>query len=225
MRMSWTKRVLLVAAVSALFALWQQRRRSVNPPVELVEGNGDKHTGTQHFLIRAKSEDPKSQETLSYAFEILSNPRTAGDHIDTELTLEGSPAQLIEEASLQLRGLQENQLTERIPLLRAILRSRDPDTTDRVEDVLRKERAWFLQQAPFVLDNEVTREYVGELTRISLVADSENPAPLSEIEPLVESLADKPHSLEALKNSVKLYLPWEYENWSRRRFSENRREN
>lgn len=229
--MGWLKWPLLFCAVYGV--LWVRHHvlgntstasADLGRPVRLGEPDED---STQELLQSSKGEDPKSKKTLSYAFQRLSQPErelssvpstpnTEGNSLDLEtiLSLKDRPQELLGEAERQLAILGHNELPERVILLREVISARNTDTLYQVEEILEKERSWLAQEAASIEDDDALGGYIGELTRLSLMADAGKGAPLTMIQELSDAVSRNPQAFEALRRAVKDYIPWEYKNWT-----------
>jgi hypothetical protein len=228
--MGWLKWPLLFCAVYG--ALWLRHHvmggsliasDDLGHPVRL--GEPDEETA-QKLLQFSKNEDPKSKKTLSYAFHKLSqtereissvqnNKTKDSNSLDLEklLNLKHRPQELLTEAERQLAHLGSNELPERVILLREVISARNSDTLYQVEEIFEKERHWLAQEAASIDDTDALSGYIGELTRLSLMADAGKSTPLAIIQELSDTVSRNPEVFNSLRRAVKDYIPWEYQKW------------
>jgi len=234
--MSWIKWPLLFFVVYG--ALWVRKeiRGSQNEVTaynaknarlglpEKIENDSDS------LLKKTQKEDPKSEKSLSYAFEKLSPKKAVREvssleqapetiyesNLDLQrvLSLKDQPAALIVEADAQLARLNREELPERVILLREVIGARNADTMYQVEEVFERERAWLIQESQRIRDNDALGGYIGELTRLCLMADAGKGNRQSMLQELTDAVSHNPYVLKSLKTSIKSYIPWEYNNWN-----------
>jgi hypothetical protein len=175
-------------------------------------------------LSQLQEENSSSPQTLSYAFQQIKakkqpattrRPSTYLGPLDIERVqrLSDKPFQLLEEVETQLSKLSIHELPERIILLREALLVQNIETQNEIDSLYAREREWLYSQADRSQDSDKLVGYVGELMRLSLMADT-GQTPINQLFfDMGQFLEKHPKALKAVETSIQNYAQWEYQNW------------
>lgn len=229
--MGWIKWPLLFAFSYGV--LWlRQEIRGTDKILNSDQGSTPKIDLNQQ-LSEAKNTKINSKSSLNFAFQKLSkkpappletedNLRTPSStetdyrgvlNLDKLLENRGNPKALIDEATIQLQHIRSDELPERIIVLREVIGARNSETIHEVENLFNEEREWLLNEVSLINDTDALSGYVGELLRLSIMADSGTSTPTNIIMDLTHAVESNPETLLSLYSAIQNHVPWELETW------------